>query len=234
MEDDRYQALEQRLTTLESKMESFNHLTGDLSTVSQRLADLEARFALFNNLVGDLSALPQQLDQLSKMEALITRLQDNFSMISDVDIFSHLWDLLAEGRFKEADQETANILFGVINKTTETITPSDIETFPIAPLRIVDRLWRKFSNDRFGLSIQLNIYRELGGDLNTLIAQDADLFLQFCDRVGWRQNGKMLTPENWEPSLASPPGFLPASWWRTHYGLKSANYVLARLIKGGF
>lgn len=234
MEDDRYQALEQRLTALESQMESLNHLTGDLSTVSQRLADLEARFGLFNNLVGDISALPQQLDQLSKMEALIARLQDNFSMISDVDIFSHLRDLLAEGRFKEADQETANILFGVINKTAETITPSDIETFPIAPLRIVDRLWRKFSNDRFGLGIQLNIYRELGGDLNTLIAQDADLFLQFCDRIGWRQNGKMLTPENWEPSLSSPPGFLPASWWRTHYGLKSANYVLARLIKGGF
>lgn len=177
----------------------------------------------------------QILEQrVSDLEALVKRFQDNFSMISDIDTFVRLRDLLAEGNFKAADQETANVLFGIINKTAETITPDDIESFPIAPLRIVDRLWRKYSSDRFGFSIQLSIYRELGGDLNTLIAQDAELFLQFCDRVGWRQDGKMISPEAWEPSLSSPPGFLPAGWWRTHYGLKSANFVLARLIKGGF
>jgi hypothetical protein len=155
-------------------------------------------------------------------------------MIADIDTFVHLRDLLAEENFKAADRETANVLFGVINKSGETITPDDIENYPIAPLRIVDRLWRKYSNDHFGLSIQLNIYRELGGDINTLIAQDAELFLKFCDHVGWRQNGKILNPEAWEPSLSSPAGALPATWWRTHYGLKSANFVLARLIKGGF
>jgi hypothetical protein len=209
MEDDRYDLLEQRLTALESKLELLNNL-GDLSTLSQRL------------------------DRLADLEALITRLEDNFSMISDMDTFIHLRDLLAEGNFKAADQETANVLLGIINQTSETITPDDIENYPIAPLRIVDRLWRKYSSDRFGLSAQLNIYRELGGDLNTLIAQDADLFLQFCERIGWRQNGKMISLETWEPNLSSPVGALPAVWWRTHYGLKSANYVLARLIKGGF
>lgn len=177
----------------------------------------------------------QLLEQrLANLEALINRFQDNFSMISDVDTFVRLRDLLAEGNLKAADRETANVLFGIINRSPETITPEDIETFPIAPLRIVDRLWRKYSDDRFGLTTQLNVYRELGGDLNSLIAQDTDLFLQFCDRIGWRQDGKFISPENWEPSLSSPPGFLPAAWWRTHYGLKSANYVLARLIKGGF
>lgn len=209
-QDDRFQELDQRLSALESKLESLNHLAGDLATLSQRV------------------------DRLSNLEALIDRLQDNFSMIADIDTFIHLRDLLAEGNFKAADQETANVLFGIINKTGATITPDDIETFPIAPLRIVDRLWRKYSNDRFGLSVQLNIYRELGGDLNTLIAQDTELFLKFCDRIGWRQNGKIVTAETWDPSISSPAGALPASWWRTHYGLKSANYVLARLIKGGF
>jgi len=177
----------------------------------------------------------QLLEQrLAKLEALVERFRDNFAMISDVDTFVHLLDLLTEGNFKAADQETAAILFGFIDKSPETITPEDIETFPMAPLRIVDRLWRKFSNDRFGLSVQLNIYRELGGDINTLIAQDTDLFLQFCDRIGWRKDGKIIPFETLEPSLDSPPGFLPATWWRTHYGLKSANFFLARLIKGGF
>jgi len=208
-QDDRYDLLEQRLTALESRLESLSNL-GDLSTLSQRL------------------------ERLTVLETLVTRLEDNFSMIADIDTFVHLRDLLAEGNFKAADRETAKVLFGIINKSGETITPDDIENYPIAPLRIVDRLWRKYSNDHFGLSVQLNIYRELGGDINTLIAQDADLFLKFCDRVGWRQNGKILNAETWEPGLSSPAGALPATWWRTHYGLKSANFVLARLIKGGF
>lgn len=209
-QDERYHLLEQRLTALESKVQSLDNLAETLETLSQRVA------------------------QLSPLEALIDRLQDNFSIISDVDTFVHLKDLLSEGDFKAADQETAKVLFGIINKTAETITPSDVETFPIAPIRIVDRLWRKYSNDRFGLSIQLNIYRDLGGNLNTLIAQDEELFFAFCNRIGWRQNGKFIFRENWEASLASPEGFLPLTWWVTPYGLKTGNFILARLIKGGF
>lgn len=209
-QEERYHLLEQRLTALESQMQSFNHLAGTVETLSQQVA------------------------KLSTLEALIDRLQENFSIIADVDTFVHLKDLLSEGDFKAADQETANVLFGIINKTAETITPDDVENFPIAPIRIVDRLWRKYSNDRFGLSTQLNIYRELGGNLNSLIAQDEDLLFAFCDRVGWRQNGKFIFRENWEASLASPEGFLPLTWWVTPYGLKIGNFILARLIKGGF
>jgi len=211
-QDERYQLLSQRLTALESKIESL-------------CLNTEKREPATSSESGD---------RLANLEALLTRLEDNFLLISDVDTFAPLRDLLAESNYKAADQETANILFGIINKTPETITPDDLETFPLSPLRIVDRLWQKYSNDRFGLSIQLNVYRELGGNLNSLIAQDTDLFFRFCDRIGWRQDGKFISPDSWEPSLSSPPGFLPAAWWRTHYGLKSANFVLARLIKGGF
>lgn len=202
--------------------------------LDQRLTALEAQIAALNSEIKNLSALSQRVDQLANLKTLISGLEDNFSMISDMDTYVHLRDLLAGGNFKAADQETAKVLLGTIDRSAETITPEDIETFPIAPLRIVDRLWRKYSSDRFGFSVQLNLYRELGGDLNTLIAQDEELIFAFCDRIGWRQNGKFVSPETWEPSLSSPVGFLPATWWRTHYGLKSANYVLARLIKGGF
>ncbi len=173
-------------------------------------------------------------ERVTALEALVARLEDNFSMISDIDTFVHLRDYLAEGNFKEADRETAKILFGAINKTPDTISPSDIETYPIAPLRIVDRLWRKYSHDRFGLSTQLKIYRELGGNLNTLIAQDEALIFAFCDRIGWRQNGKFISQGDWEASLSSPEGCLPHTWWSTPYGLKIGNFILARLIKAGF
>jgi hypothetical protein len=99
-QDDRYDLLNQRLTTLESKIESLTSVAGDLSSLSERL------------------------ERLSNMESLLTRLEDNFSMISDVDIFGHLRDCLAEGNFKEADQETAKILFNAINKTADTMAYS--------------------------------------------------------------------------------------------------------------
>lgn len=228
MDDTLYDSLNQRLIALESKLE------GNLESFSQRLSDLEAKFSSFNDFSGNLEALPQQLEQLAALAPLIERLQDNFLMVSDVDTFTSLRDLLQQGRFKEADQRTAQILFGLINKTADTIAPDDIESFPVAPLRIVDRLWRKYSGDRFGLSVQLNVYRELGGDLNSLIAQDVDLFLAFCDRIGWRQEGRFIIQDNWDATLESPQGFLPMTWWLTPYGLKIGNFILARLIKVGF
>lgn len=238
MEQENYDyLLDQRLTALEAKMESFiESITQDNHhlLLEQRLAALEAKMESLTNLVESFSSLPKQVDQLSNLESLVDRLQENFSIISDIDTFAHLRDLLAEGNFKAADQETASILFGAINKTADTITPSDIETFPVAPIRIVDRLWRKYSGDRFGLSIQLNIYRDLGGNLNTLIAQDEELIFAFCDRIGWRQNGQFIIQDDWDANLSSPEGFLPRSWWRTPYGLKIGNFILARLIKSGF
>jgi hypothetical protein len=206
----------------------------DYRLLERRLSALESQIESLNNVAKELSDLWQRVDRLAHLEALVARLEDNFSMISDIDTFVRLRDLLAAGNFKEADRETANILVAAINQTSNTITPADIEKFPIAPLRIVDRLWRKYSNDRFGLSIQLKIYRELGGNLNTLIAQDEELIFAFADRIGWRQNGKFIMQSNWEASLSSPEGFLPLTWWITPYGLKIGNFILARLIKVGF
>ncbi len=208
--DQRYEVLEQRLVALEAKVESLSQPATGLT-----------------------SGLPAG-DRLAHLEALVTRLEENFSLIADIDTFSHLRDLLAAGNFKAADQETAQILMNAIGKTLETIAPSDIETFPLAPLRIVDRLWRKYSSDRFGLSTQLKIYREVGGDFNTVIAQDEAVLLAFCERVGWRKDGKSILQSDWEASLASPAGFLPISWWRTPYGMKIGNFIMARLMKGGF
>jgi hypothetical protein len=202
--------------------------------LEQRLAALEARLESFSGLAESVADLSQRIEKFSKLEELIDRLQDNFLMIADIDTFLRLRNLLAEGKFKEADEETTNVLMGYIRKTSETISPDDIENYPEGPLKIVDRLWRKYSDDRFGLSIQLQKYKDVGGDLNTLIAQDTDLFLQFCDRVGWRQNDKLIVRENWEVSPDAPEGFLPLSFWVTPYGLKIANFILARLLKLGF
>ncbi len=185
-----------------------------------RLAALEAA----------ITALNARLDELS---ARVQEQAESLELSSDVALYAPLRDLLRAGRFGEADQETARVLFDCINSTLEDVTPEAIETFPITPLRIIDRLWCSHSDNRFGFSVQLKIYRELGGSLETLIAQDVDRYLAFCDRIGWRQDGRFMDPEDQDLPAASILGSLPRRCWSSPYGMKITNLLMARLISGG-
>jgi hypothetical protein len=187
--------------------------------IVQRLAALEAAIAGLNARLDDLAVRVQ--DQAESLE-----------LSSDVALYDPLRVLLREGRFREADQETARVLFDCIHTTLEEVTPEAIETFPITPLRIIDRLWRNHSGSRFGFSVQLKIYRDLGGSLETLIAQDVDRYLAFCDRVGWRRDGRFLDPEDQDVSATALPGSLPRRCWSSPYGMKITNLLMARLISG--
>ncbi|MCP9932193.1 GUN4 domain-containing protein [Cyanobium sp. AMD-g] len=188
-------------------------------------------------IVHRLAALESAITALSsRLDELSARVQDqaeSLQLSSDVALYAPLRDLLREGRFREADHETARVLFDCINSTLEDVTPEAIETFPITPLRIIDRLWSSHSDNRFGFSVQLKIYRELGGSLETLIAQNVELYLGFCDRVGWRKHGSFVEPEDQDLSESSAHGSLPRRCWSSPYGMKITNLLMARLISGG-
>lgn len=232
--------LEQLLVSLETKVNKLSLLEGKINNLSKleskvnTLNQLEAKVERLNHMSETVETLVQRVNQLTGLEQSISQLQDDLLMISDIDTFKKLQRLLVAGQFKEADQETAKILMSEINKDEESIAPEDIESYPLAPLKIVDRLWRRYSNDNFGFSIQLQIYRDFGGDINTLIAQNQDLMFQFFDRIGWCQEGQFIFQKDWEVTPSSPRGFLPLSWWITPYGLKIGNFILARLIQLGF
>ncbi len=181
-------------------------------------------------LEGVVTALTARLDELS---GRVKEHAESLELISDVALYAPLRELLQAGRFQEADQETARVLFECIQTTLEEVTPEEIETFPITPLRILDRLWCTHSDNRFGFSVQLQIYRELGGSLETLIAQNVELYLGFCDRVGWRKNGSFVEPEDQDLSESSAQGSLPRRCWSSPYGMKITNLLMARLISGG-
>ena len=51
-------------------------------------------------------------------------------------------------------------------------------------LRVIDRLWTTYTGGRFGFSVQLKIYQDVGGTLETAIAQDLDMLRRLADRVG--------------------------------------------------
>jgi eukaryotic-like serine/threonine-protein kinase len=78
--------------------------------------------------------------------------------------YSKLRDLLAAGKWKEADEETLRVMLAVAKREDEGwFNKESIDNFPCADLRTIDQLWVKYSNGRFGFSVQKRIYQSLGG-----------------------------------------------------------------------
>jgi len=63
------------------------------------------------------------------------------------------------------------------------LNTESIEKFPCEDLRTIDQLWVKYSNGRFGFSVQKRIYQSLGGTSK----YDEKVWETFGDRVGWRK-----------------------------------------------
>jgi GUN4-like len=73
--------------------------------------------------------------------------------------YRRLRDLLAEGKWREADEETNNMILRVTNYNSveDFATPVTAKHTPCEDICTIDRLWLKYSNGRFGLSVQSRI-----------------------------------------------------------------------------
>jgi hypothetical protein len=161
--------------------------------------------------------------------------------------YTRLRDLLAEGKWREADQETGKMMLNVGNATVErkiqsgeyksTFVDSDrvsvasADYFPCKDLCTIDRLWLKYSNGRFGFSVQKRIVSELGEDALSILCFEKEakiddvskLGSDFLRRIGW------YDPDNQAPrtkkyndltfAIQAPYGHLPtAYYWREGHG----------------
>ena len=114
--------------------------------------------------------------------------------------------LLATGKWKEADEETGNKMLEVAERTIQGwLRVEDIDRFPCEDLRTIDQLWVKYSNGRFGFSVQKRIYESLGGTREF----DRKIWDAFGDRVGWRVNNTWLDYTDLKFYTQAPGGHLP-------------------------
>jgi len=120
--------------------------------------------------------------------------------------YTKLRDLLASRKWKEADQETANKMLEVAGRTEEGwLRVEDINLFPCEDLRTIDQLWVKYSNGRFGFSVQKRIYESLGGTRE----YDDKIWKAFGHRVGWRVNKERLYYKDLKFNTKAAEGHLP-------------------------
>jgi serine/threonine protein kinase len=135
--------------------------------------------------------------------------------------YERLEKLLAAGEWKEADEETAWVMLAVAKREKEGFLDArSIDNFPCDDLCTIDRLWVKYSNGKFGFSVQKRIYQSLGGNRK----YDQNIWKNFGKKVGWK--GGLLGAWKYYNDITfdikAPEGHLPT-------GGKEVVWVLTNL-----
>jgi flagellar biosynthesis chaperone FliJ len=149
----------------------------------RQLSEIQNQLTQLNS---QLSEIKPHLAQLSTLSEKVSQLEERLMLVSDVYRYGKLQENLASRNWFEADKETINVILDVAGKPIEELTPEDIRNFPCNAIATIDQLWLKYSQQRFGFSVQLKIYQTLGGNLEKTLEQDRKLIEKLGEQVGWR------------------------------------------------
>ncbi len=105
--------------------------------------------------------------------------------------YQALDDYLKNGQWKQADEETYRLMITTVGKEEgQRFDSEDLLNFPCEELRAIDGLWVKYSNGKFGFSVQKKIYLQCGGIPDGRHHKEA--WNKFCHAVGWMKNNNYL------------------------------------------
>ena len=142
--------------------------------------------------------------------------------------YTQLKNYLAAEKWKEADEETRRVMLAVAKREKEDwLNNESIDNFPCEDLRTIDQLWVKYSDSKFGFSVQKRIYQSFGGTQE----YNSDFWLNFQVKVGWRKKGDRLHNDMDYKNITfninkAPEGHLPV---RPVFGV-GWDYATARIF----
>ncbi|MDT9180737.1 MAG: GUN4 domain-containing protein [Limnospira sp. PMC 1291.21] len=206
-------------TTTQSRLES------QIEAIASQLES--QRKAIASQLESQRKAIASQLQsQSSQIEAIASQLESITEAVADITPivsssgfdYTELDRLLKSGEWKAADQETTKMMWRVAGKTRGYLYNDDIKNFPCEDLRIIDGLWVKHSNGRFGFSVQKQIYINCGGLPDGRYPGDT-IWERYCGEVGWRVNGSYISWSDCTFSAAAPLGHLPGMAMDEYWGV---------------
>jgi hypothetical protein len=206
-EDGGYQDLYRLLTNQPYVMPRKIGSLKKLETVDRETEQQEAEVAEQQRLLEQQRKEGETIDRETEADDLTS---DRFG----ANYYAKLRDLLKAQDWKTADQETADRMCEVMDRQQEGwLRVEDIQKFPCQDLRAIEQLWMKYSQGKFGFSMQEKIWQECGSP--TEYNQNWE---KFGDRVGWRKNGVWLSYSDLNPSLSSPQGIFPLPVWLVRVG----------------
>ena len=214
-------------TQLFEIQKQLNELRSQLSELQQQVNKNSESFNKQSTIEGEVKQVNQNSDLSEKLSAI----ENNLSLVSDVVRYQPLQNMLAAGKWEEADKETIRLIADIAgHEDLEDFRPDEVQHFPCVHLQVIDNLWLTYSRGRFGFSIQARIYQEEGGNIETTIEQDSDLLKRWGKRLGWRADNRWRKCDELDWTLDAPLGCHPSRWWNSPFGSKMTNYFLARLI----
>jgi hypothetical protein len=134
--------------------------------------------------------------------------------------YRSLRDLLAENDWQAADVETMALMCEVYGR-------EDVNNFPLVDLQTIDSLWLKYSNGRFGFSVQRRVleytFRDSKvtpetclSDYETLKCikdysdQLSERWRIFGENLGWYNQGQWIIAIDYSHNVVNKPeGYLP-------------------------
>jgi hypothetical protein len=119
--------------------------------------------------------------------------------------YSRLRDLLVGEKWREADLETHKMIAQVINRHDSSYTASDLLQFSSIDLITIDKLWKTYSRGKFGFSVQKQIYKRIGAQLDGRYPGN-EVWKKFLKAVGW---GYAQSLESIKFDISAPEGHLP-------------------------
>jgi curved DNA-binding protein CbpA len=162
---------------------------------------------------GKLNLLTQQRGDLYLVLNQIIAQADNLSSEKGIN-YTKLRDLLVAGKWKEADYETYLVMLQAVGEN-DWIREEELLNFPCTDLRTIDQLWVKYSNGRFGFSVQKKIYLDVGGKPDGKYYKEA--WEKFGDRVGWRVKENWISYGEVIFDTTAPTAHLPCLVWRWYF-----------------
>ncbi|KAK4375702.1 hypothetical protein RND71_006379 [Anisodus tanguticus] len=126
--------------------------------------------------------------------------------------FDVLEQHLSAQNFREADEETRRLLIVLAGKAATKrgyVFFSEVKFIPISDLKEIDSLWRKYSDNKFGYSVQKKIWNKVNRD-----------FTKFFIKVAWMKKLEITEVDQynyrafpnefiWEMNDETPEGHLP-------------------------
>lgn len=162
---------------------------------------------------------PQSVDEWLALLA-----PDDLSSDAGID-YTNLRNLLRQRNWRKADEETLHLILKAAGGGNQSwLNVAAIKRVPAKDLRTIDKLWVKYSQGRFGFSIQKRIWESI---LGTPAVDDYERKCNFAHRVGWRVNNRWLYYNNLSFSTNAPWGHLPAELCFREPGWSRVSYVLA-------
>jgi hypothetical protein len=184
--NDRLRQLDDVYTTQISKL---SRLRQDYSVATDTLIKfkLEKEIKETDNeckkISKEISEVEDQIKNLgapNSIENLDTiTLESNFSPNNGAD-YTLLEDLLRKGRWKQADEETLNVILSVANREQERwLRLEDFVKLRCQDLDTINYLWQKYSGGRFGLAVQGKIWKAV-----KVSAGEGKALIDFCRACG--------------------------------------------------